>query len=74
MQVTSALIAAQQAAREAAAKLHAPRADFAAALDKASGEDGFAPLPLKQSAPAAARPATPMRPATRPGAQLDITI
>ena len=57
MQVSATLIAAQQAAREARARLQAPQAsqetfksNFAAALEKTSG---FSPLPLKQIAPAA---------------------
>jgi hypothetical protein len=66
MQVSATLIAAQQAAREARARLQVPqapaqanqagKASFAAALDKTTGTaDGFSALPLKQTA----APATP---------------
>jgi hypothetical protein len=74
MQVSSTLIAAQQAAREAATRLGVPRPGFAAALDSAVGEKpSFAPLPLRQTAaPAPAQPRA--TPAARLGAQLDITI
>ena len=68
MQVSATLIAAQQAAREARARLHVPQqaqtpqASFAAALDKTAAPDaGFSPLPLKQTAAAVqAAPAQPM--------------
>jgi len=74
MQVSSTLIAAQQAAREAAARLQVPRPGFTAALDQAAGTTGgFAPLPLKQTA-APAPQAAPSGPVSRPGARLDITI
>ena len=75
MQVSSTLIAAQQAAREAATRLGVPKPGFGAALDNAVGEkSGFEPLPLKQTAPITQAPAaTAQRPA-RLGAQLDITI
>ena len=57
MQVSATLIAAQQAAREARSRLNVPQApapQFAAALEKTSGvSGGFAPLPLKQTAPVA---------------------
>jgi hypothetical protein len=59
MQVSATLIAAQQAAREARTRLQVPQAQtqapqFAAALEKTTGVSGaFAPLPLKQKAPAA---------------------
>ena len=61
MQVSATLLAAQQAAREARARLavpqQAPQASFAAALDKTSGmKDGFSALPLKQAAPPAQAP------------------
>jgi hypothetical protein len=80
MQVSAALIAAQQAAREARTRLNvpqaaqAPQANFAAALDKTSGVGGnFSALPLKQAAaPAATAPQT-AAPA-RMGMHLDITI
>jgi len=58
MQVSATLIAAQQAAREARARLNVPQQtqapQFAAALEKTTGvKDAFAPLPLKQTAAAA---------------------
>ena len=68
MQVSATLIAAQQAAREARTRLNvpaqaqqAPQATFAAALGKAAqADDGFAPLPLKQTAaPVQTAPAQP---------------
>jgi hypothetical protein len=78
MQVSATLIAAQQAAREAQARFQAnhvapPKtggADFAAAM----GEQGFAPLPLKQTAPPAAAPAPDAAPASRLGSLLDIKV
>jgi hypothetical protein len=79
MQVSATLIAAQQAAREAQARFQANHvapskpggADFAVAL----GEQGFAPLPLKQTAsPAAAAPAPDAAPASRLGSLLDIKV
>ena len=69
MQVRATIIAAQQAARDARARLNVPQqaaptpqASFAAALGQAAPADaGFAPLPLKQTAaPAQAAPAQPM--------------
>lgn len=73
MQVSATLIAAQQAVREARARLNVPQqatqtpqgtgqASFAAALGQAAPADaGFAPLPLKQAAaPAQAAPAQPV--------------
>jgi len=70
MQVSATLIAAQQAAREARARLQLPQvpaqapqqaASFAAALEKSSGTSGgFSPLPLRQTAaPQGAAPAQP---------------
>jgi hypothetical protein len=58
MQVSATLIAAQQAAREARARLQVPQpatqTNFAAALEKTSGVSGsFSALPLKQTMPAA---------------------
>jgi hypothetical protein len=77
MQVSSTLIAAQQAAREAQARFHAPvTPGFSAALEQASGKPGgFSPLPLRQTAstPIAAAPA-PAGPAVPPGSTLDIKI
>jgi hypothetical protein len=63
MQVSATLIAAQQAAREARARLQVPQAEvpkanFAAALEKTAGT-GFSALPLKQLA----APAAPQAPA-----------
>ena len=75
MQVTNTLIAAQQAAAPAAAKVTAPRPGFTAALDKAAGENNFQPLPLKQAAPATPAVQAPVAErAARPGTQLDLTI
>ena len=81
MQVSATLIAAQQAAREARARLQmpqaAPQANFAAALEKTAGpSQGFSALPLKQTAPAAA-PAVPQPKAPvsgRLGMHVDITV
>ena len=84
MQVSATLIAAQQAAREARARLQmpgqapgqVPGPNFAAALEKTAGTaGGFSTLPLKQvAAPAnpAAQPqaAAPMR----MGMHVDITV
>jgi hypothetical protein len=64
MQVSATLIAAQQAAREARARLQVPQqvpqtaqTSFAAALDKTSGvEESFSALPLKQTAAPAQTP------------------
>jgi len=85
MQVSATLIAAQQAAREARARLHVPQqaqqkpqASFAAALDKAAAPDaGFLPLPLKQTAaPVQAAPAPSMTQngAVRLGQHINIEI
>ena len=86
MQVSATLIAAQQAAREARARLAMPQAPaqvapqgqagFAAALEKTSGvQAGFSALPLKQvAAPAQSpQPAQPGAPA-RIGQHIDITV
>jgi hypothetical protein len=78
MQVSHTLIAAQQAAREARARLQVqnpqqPRgADFARALEKPA----FAPLPLRQTAASPAPSAPPAQPAApaRMGSRLDITV
>ncbi|HEX4028414.1 MAG TPA: hypothetical protein VHX18_12410 [Rhizomicrobium sp.] len=79
MQVSATLIAAQQAAREARARLAMPQAaqqpGFAAALEKT---EGFSPLPLKQTAASAAtalnpQPAQGSAPA-RMGQHVDITV
>ena len=82
MQVSSTLIAAQQAAREAQSRFQAQHVaqqqaapagpGFAAALGAAGESQGFAPLPLRQ---AVAAP----RPSAAPGSsflgtRLDITI
>jgi hypothetical protein len=89
MQVSATLIAAQQAAREARARLQMPqaapqdvgqklgKANFAAALDKtAAPAQGFSALPLRQTAPTPA-PAAPQPQASvsgRLGQHIDITI
>jgi hypothetical protein len=74
MQISATVIAAQQAAREAQAKFQTahftPAAGFTAALEK----EGFAPLPLKQTAAPAPEPTPNLSPASRPGSLLDITI
>jgi hypothetical protein len=78
MQVSATLIAAQQAAREARARLQmpqaAPQANFAAALEK-TAPSGFSALPLKQVATQAAPAAQPQSgtPA-RMGQHIDITV
>jgi hypothetical protein len=81
MQVSSTLIAAQQAAREAqerfrAAHLAQPQANFAATLEKNQGSAGnFSALPLKQLTPTPqSAPAAPQQPAGRLGTLLDIKI
>ncbi|HKQ10472.1 MAG TPA: hypothetical protein VJS85_04725 [Rhizomicrobium sp.] len=81
MQVSATLIAAQQAAREARARLQvpqaAPQANFTAALEKtAAPAQGFSALPLKQTAPTPA-PAVPQPQAPvsgRLGQHIDITV
>ena len=80
MQVSATLIAAQQAAREARARLQmpqAPQANFTAALEKtAAPAQGFSALPLKQTAPTSA-PAVPQPQASvsgRLGQHVDITV
>jgi hypothetical protein len=78
MQVSATLIAAQQAAREARARLQVPQppqANFAAALEKTSGASGgFSALPLKQTAPAASAAAPQPQTAARMGMHIDITV
>jgi hypothetical protein len=88
MQVSATLIAAQQAAREARARLNVPqqaaqtpqqaaKPSFAAALGQAApAEAGFAPLPLKQTAaPAQAAPAQPhVQNGVRLGQHVNIVI
>jgi hypothetical protein len=79
MQVSATLIAAQQAAREARARLQVPqapqqpsKANFAAALEKTTG---FSALPLKQMAAPAAPQAQPQTLApARMGQHIDITV
>lgn len=83
MQVSATLIAAQQAAREARARLQMPgqapqqvsKPDFAAALDKTTGANAaFSALPLKQVAtPAPAAQPQAGAPA-RMGMHVDITV
>ncbi len=79
MQVSATLIAAQQAAREARARMQLPQQTqapaFAAALEKTQG---FSPLPLK-AAPASAAAALAPQPAktaapARMGQHIDITV
>jgi hypothetical protein len=81
MQVSSSLIAAQAAAREAQARFQAQiRGQQAPAqAGAASPADGFAPLPLKQvQGPAPglpqAAPAGPQAAAGRLGQHIDITV
>jgi hypothetical protein len=84
MQVSATLIAAQQAAREARARLAvpqaqaAPQANFAAALEKTTGaSQGFSALPLKQTvAPAPAAPTQPQAPqgGVRLGQHINIVV
>jgi hypothetical protein len=86
MQVSATLIAAQQAAREARARLAVPqqttqeagKPSFAAALGKtADAGGGFSPLPLKQTAaPAQTAPAQPHAQggAVRLGQHINIVI
>jgi hypothetical protein len=80
MQVSATLIAAQQAAREARARLQVPQApqqaNFAAALEKTTGTaQTFTALPLKQTAaPQAAQPAMQAQPSARLGQHIDITV
>lgn len=83
MQVSATLIAAQQAAREARARLQVPqapqqapqqasKANFAAALEKTTG---FSALPLKQvAAPAAPAPQPQTGAPARMGQHIDITV
>jgi hypothetical protein len=80
MQVSATLIAAQQAAREARARLQVPqpqavsKPNFAAALEKTAGpSQSFSALPLKQTAPAAA-PAVSQPQTGRLGQHIDITV
>jgi hypothetical protein len=87
MQVSATLIAAQQAAREARARLAMPQAaataapqttsqaGFAAALEKTTGvQADFSALPLKQTAaPQASAPAQAALP-PRLGQYIDITV
>jgi len=78
MQVSATLIAAQQAAREARARLQVPQPAsnpaFAAALEKTTSVDkGFSALPLKQVAAPTAAPSQAAAPA-RMGMHVDITV
>jgi hypothetical protein len=76
MRVSATLIAAQQAAREARARLAMPQAPQATGFAAALGtKEGFSPLPFKQAAapaPAAQGP-QPSAPA-RMGQHIDITV
>jgi hypothetical protein len=80
MQVSATLIAAQQAAREARARLQVPQApqqaNFAAALEKTTGvAQTFSALPLKQTAaPQVSQPAAQAQPSARLGQHIDITV
>ena len=81
MQVSATLIAAQQAAREARARLYVPQVpqtDFAAALEKTSGVKGaFSALPLKQTAPSSGTQSTAQPQTAAParmGMHVDITV
>jgi hypothetical protein len=84
MQVSATLIAAQQAAREARARLQMPQAapqpaskpNFAAALEKTGGaREAFSALPLKQTAPAAPAAQPPQTQVSgRLGQHVDITV
>ena len=87
MQVSATLIAAQQAAREARARLQLPqvptqapqqaaKASFAAALEKTSGASReFSPLPLKQTvAPQGATAAQPPQASGRMGQHVNIIV
>jgi hypothetical protein len=81
MQVSSTLIAAQQAAREAQAKFHAEhvgpaKAGFSTALEMVGNSaEKFSPLPLKQVAPGPTpTPAAPPQPSARLGTMLDIKV
>jgi len=84
MQVSATLIAAQQAAREARARLAMPQSGvqaaaqpaFAAALEKASGvQAGFSALPLRQTAAPQAAPAPAQAGLPgRLGQHIDITV
>ena len=82
MQVSATLIAAQQAAREARARLQMPQppqqasgTNFASALEKTTGTTGgFSALPLRQMAsPAPAAQPQAAAPA-RMGMHVDITV
>jgi hypothetical protein len=79
MQVSATLIAAQQAAREARARLQVPqppqeaaKPNFAAALEKTSG--GFSPLPLKQTAAAPSAAPQPQAAPARMGTHVNIIV
>jgi len=83
MQVSATLIAAQQAAREARARLQMPAqapqqaagTNFAAALEKTSGVGGgFSALPLKQTAAPAAQAQPQGAAPARMGMHVDITV
>jgi len=82
MQVSATLIAAQQAAREARARLQVPQqapqtaqASFAAALDKTAGiSDGFSALPLKQTAAPAPTAQAPANAPARMGQHVNILV
>ena len=80
MQVSATLIAAQQAAREARARLNVPQAPaqagFAAALEKTTGvAQIFSAMPLKQTAaPQAVQQPAQAQSSGRLGQHIDITV
>ena len=80
MQVSATLIAAQQAAREARARLNVPQAPrepgFAAALEKTTGvAQTFSAMPLKQTAaPQGAQQPAQALASGRLGQHIDITV
>ncbi len=78
MQVSATLIAAQQAAREARARLNVPQAaeaGFAKALEQVAPKDSFAALPFQQKA-GTAQAAAPQQPAApgKLGQHINIVI
>ena len=79
MQVSATLIAAQQAAREARARLNVPQAPapgFTAELEKTTGvAQTFSAMPLKQTAaPQAVQRPTQAQSSGRLGQHIDITV
>ena len=84
--ISAQLVAAQQAAREARDRFQtshftpaAPGVVQGAAFTAALEKEGFAPLSLKQTAPASAPQTAPQAgpdaaPLSRPGSRLDIKV